>query len=305
MEDGIKIDDIVKYAVDFYALESMWSKMQYESTGFLQSKIKFKEALQELRKEHHSWGARTFTKYLTMAAGGEARHYAHQCRSRKKPVSKIALKQLVAWGIIVPRSGCPGSKQDIVYPDGKPKGRCEANSAVSKLEGTSRRKFLGFVKGLFGKTMWNEGYGGKKWVTITDTVLMHEKGDIDDSVFCDIVFDLRHNGDILFDKNTVVRGEAARLPAILSIKKKAVSTSDLLKRYAHYASYWDIGMEVSYPVNALYNRGVVLGFWSDYKEKGVKNNAVESVKVEKQQEGQKEESENTDGDTNESTDRSS
>ena len=60
----------------------------------------------------------------------------------------------------------------------------------------------------FTKHKWSSAFGGAKWGQIAATGLKRTNGELDPVMFVDRVFDLKHNGGPMFDKNSVVSGNS-------------------------------------------------------------------------------------------------
>ena len=58
----------------------------------------------------------------------------------------------------------------------------------------------------FSTKRWNKAYGGGKWATIANTLLMLENDDIKPQGFIDTCWGLQHNGGIYFNKWWPVKG---------------------------------------------------------------------------------------------------
>lgn len=133
---------------------------------------------------------------------------------------------------------CAATAGELRHAPGKAAGQADflpllnkwricVNSQVTDRTTTQRQFLLGMgapqvvdylrdADTVFRKYKWGGSFGGKKWADIAKTGLDRMINVYDPIVFVDRVFDLKHNGGPMFDKNSVI--EQSSLPQFLDAK---------------------------------------------------------------------------------------
>ena len=123
---------------------------------------------------------------------------------------------------------------------------------------TQTTDFLRLADGMFNNYDWKGGYGGPKWGEIAVCGLNRSIGKLDKIQFIDLVFDLKHNGGPIFDKNKAV--DNSHLQSFLDTKLEAKSEKD----FAPYLS------KCSAEVVESIKHAQAVGLWKDVDVKKLK-----------------------------------
>jgi phosphohistidine swiveling domain-containing protein len=113
------------------------------------------------------------------------------------------------------------------------------------------------------KKAWHDGFGGPKWAVIAQTACEYLSGSLPRSVYVDHVFDLRHNGDCMFNKHSMVASKTNESILVKQLHaKKAASgvwslMQDLTKRHK----------DCNEQVQALYALGLEQDLWGASHER--------------------------------------
>jgi len=75
---------------------------------------------------------------------------------------------------------------------------------LKKLDPTRVVAYLSLAKDIFCNCSWSSQFGGGKWGAIAAAGLARATGTLDSVSFIDLVFDLKHNGGPMFDKNKLL-----------------------------------------------------------------------------------------------------
>jgi len=133
--------------------------------------------------------------YLCAATAGELRH----ALSKGKGIGTVPLAK---WNILV---------------NGEVQARAETQASFLKeLAPEQAGVYLAEATKLFRDYTWSASYGGKKWSDICATGRDRARNELDAVLFIDRVFDLKHNGGPMFDKNSIVTQSS--LPNFLDAK---------------------------------------------------------------------------------------
>jgi hypothetical protein len=174
------------------------------------------------------WLDRFLFTYLCAATAGELRHSRDGAR-----VTEDHMKRLKRWHVDVPS-----------------KDRWMVQKAfLGELTETNVGQYLQDAIDVFGVRWTKDGYGGPKWQVIAETGRDRLRESITPVSFIDRVFDLRHNGGPMFDKNPAV--DQSSVPQFLEAKAH-LSTDD---EWAHWLRYG------SPRVLRLLRVGKLLGLW--------------------------------------------
>jgi len=107
-------------------------------------------------------------------------------------------------------------------------GKLSRDAYLSKfpmdLSQSAKTHLISVVYGFFKNFSWSSSYGGKKWAYISEHLLLWMTGRINDSVFLDGVFNLKHNSCLVFNKRpnlTIgLQGGDDALIRVLNYKQK-------------------------------------------------------------------------------------
>lgn len=125
--------------------------------------------------------------YLCAAVAGELRHSVNV-----DSVNKALRKKLTQFGIL-------GSDQQNDLSRGAVQKRF-----LTSLQASQLHTYLELAVTCFDSPKWPSSYGGPRWAEIAKTGLQRYEKQIDATSFIDRVFDLKHNGGPMFDKNKAV-----------------------------------------------------------------------------------------------------
>lgn len=183
-------------------------------------------AARQLRDEIHQHTAETFAAYLLMAVVGEVQYALRQ--DRITPRSRSACSTLHAkFGV-----------EDMSIPHEM--ARLAITEVLKDADLETQVEFFSLAERAFETGDWGTGrisIGGPKWAAIARTARLFLSGEMSPTVFVDHVFDLRHNGGVLFNKHSMLsRTDERSLRKQLDIKKATTSLKDLyieLSVYAH------------------------------------------------------------------------
>lgn len=226
-----------------------------------------------LRNRIHRETAEVFAAYLMVAVAGELRHgYVHKYDEDKTLDDQ-------------PKGGSWKSQEFEVLHDrfglknvraGKD-GRFDAQmSVVNRLRNSdieTQKEFLRLAVPAFNT--WDGGsIGGPKWADIAEAALGYLDGKLDDAVFVDRVFDLRHNTGRIFNKHPMLWGtDEDNLLSQLNHKKAAKDIDRLLEGLVLCAGTYEylpvpcpIRGYVSPDVAAIWEEGEGKLWWKDRKD---------------------------------------
>lgn len=233
-------------ANDFY-LSSMMAK---DAVG---SKLEARAA--EIHRQVVREAAEVFAVYLTVAVAGELRH----SRQTVSPTLGSTQDQLVR--------SCErrfGATENM---------RSDAQYVVTRLiekEGLQTGiEFAELATAVFLLEWADKGYGGSAWAEIASTLHAYLNRDMSAEVFVDHVFDLKHNGGILFNKHSVFRSlsDERELRVQLDMKKRARTIRELLMNlrgityFSPEDSFISANDHFGSSVRELFHDGVRLGIW--------------------------------------------
>jgi len=165
----------VELAMEFYTLDLMaavtdtWG-CEIEWTNPGQSAMR--RIIKDRYNSYKEKLAELFLDYLTLACMGEGRHAQNSCSHVIPELSKE-----------------PGSVYNRTY-------------VYSMHTHYDRTCMLETLVDLFGGEWSSNNFGGESWERIAGTALDFATGKDPATVFIDRIWDLRHNGGYLFDKNT-------------------------------------------------------------------------------------------------------
>ena len=164
------------YLAAFYMTEAM----AYQSRG-----SELEAQARELHESVVATIAPYFATYLALATGGEVRHY-------KGSFLHKAPNELVV------------DFHATAMLSANSRERAQLETAVI-LDGISVKRQARFTE-LVARTFaiedeWSSAYGGPRWAKIAETLHDYIGGTTPAAVFVDAVFDLRHNGGVLFNKH--------------------------------------------------------------------------------------------------------
>ena len=131
-----------------------------------------------------------------------------------------------------------------------------ASSYFNDMPLAAQIEFVRLCSEVFKKRNWSSSYGGAKWAAIADALVDFLSGVTNPVLFIDRVFDLRHNGNSLFDKHEMFinKTEEHYLRSQLDAKKRA----GLRNLFEELKPYHD---QLSPDVQALWEKGEAEGLW--------------------------------------------
>ena len=197
---------------DFYIAEAMVSA----AVGL---SLELETEARKIRNQIHQEVAEILAAYLIIACAGELGHCYSCSRVQPEKINELELSFN-----LMPRTT---DNRDFVqnwvveailrYP--------EAEDRVQRAQ-----QFLSLAIQAFADNSWHEKYGGKSWKLIAETCLAFFTGKLEHSIFVDRVFDLRHNGNCLFDKHCMLSQHTKEdfLIKQLDCKKVSADLDDLV-----------------------------------------------------------------------------
>ena len=183
-----------------------------------------------LRADIHRDVAGIFAAYLVFAVGGEVRHgFTAGRNARIQP----ALDRL--------SSG---------FTSNRLQSQTHAVETLRFADLSDQIEFFELAETVFDQGSWgvirHGGLGGPRWGEIARTAKLYLSGKFTHTVFVDHVFDLRHNGGVLFNKHKVLYlTDEHELHQQLNIKKSEENLTELYRRLTlHFP-------DVSQPVQTM------------------------------------------------------
>jgi pyruvate,orthophosphate dikinase len=129
--------------------------------------------------------------YLAVALSGELRHfYDNSCEN---PLPETREKAEELFGKYVGRTG---SDRYLSQMSGVER--------LSQVGLTEQIRFAQLAADIFSDPGWPYGIGGEAWAAIAQALLAYLDGSWEFTTFVDHAFDLRHNGNALFNKHAMV-----------------------------------------------------------------------------------------------------
>ncbi len=185
----------------FYLIEAMAQRAKGSSR---------EEALDVLREKEHKRVASILAFYLTLAVAGELRN-SGMIEDQSKTVQLALAKLADSYDVVRGGNHDRRNRQH----------RGVRSLCAKSLKGQT--EFFKLAETVFQASGWSNGYGGSAWAKIANTVRRYITRQFNTSTFVDRVFDLRHNGNCLFDKHSIVSGATSEenLHTQLDVKKKA------------------------------------------------------------------------------------
>lgn len=195
-------------------------------------------AASKLRTTVHREAAEMLVAYMAMAVGGELRH-AHKYVSWWPDTELDTLS----------------STYGVMFGSGRSATHGSVMKALQTQDNEAHIEFFRLADAVFSRSGWGRAYGGTAWALIARAGFMFLSGAWSPIVFVDHVFDLRHNGGVMFNKHDMVDPTDDRmLPVQLETKKHARTVKELYAQLLHYKGY-------STKVETLYRQGVGANLW--------------------------------------------
>jgi pyruvate,orthophosphate dikinase len=217
-------------AVDFAAVECKMSANKMLTDCYLLEALamkavgsRYEARVAALHRETYARVAGAFAAYLLLAVTGEMRHCWRKTKFGRWGEGNEGVRELERMLSIDSFNQFPGDTS----------GRMRIHAHVAMIASAFSRQqlvdFVSLVAAAFRDGGWDSGYGGAAWATIAETLCQFLSGEISHTLFVDRVFDLRHNGNVLFNKHPMFAAltEELWLPTQLDIKKAAVSPREL------------------------------------------------------------------------------
>ena len=221
-----------KFLNDFYILNSMLAASESAGQYGLAKKIR------KVLGDTEYLLAEVLTCYLTIAVYSEIRYLSATAR-----ITDSSARELMGMGELAEHS----RDQDVV-----------ATRKLSERDHSYQEYFFFLCSQAFVHKSWSSGFGGKPWAQIAAAPGEFLAGRLPASVYIDHVFDLRHNGGVLFNKHSMTshRTSESVLRDQLDIKKKVSRPDELFRKLIR------ISPHVDDDVVALFEEGAATGLWS-------------------------------------------
>ncbi len=205
--------DCSQLLVDFY----FYSAISEFSRG-----SKFENETKDLFDRKTKEISEIFLTYLVIAVGGEVRHMPRS-HSDNDPYAN-------SYNLLVKDFGvAKGDRQNTQH---------RVVDSFSDLSLDRVIRFFELSEHCFFDPNWRLSYGGPKWAAIAHAPLMLLKGEITSEMFVDHVFDLRHNGGVLFNKHQICNSTREhKMSDFLERKKRAQSLVDLCIKFKYEEQY--------------------------------------------------------------------
>jgi len=186
---------------DMYVLETI---RQEQLNDELRKEV---EACYDMALNHY---AQIFATYLLAAVAGELRHGWHH-------LSAVDRESLGKWGVFHTSDRTQAQVTTV-----KRLLEFGGNDILAEFCEIAERTFEKFHA---------TGFGGRPWAVIAQTVRMYLAGDINQTLFVDRVFDLRHNNGLAFDKHPMVSSltDRTKLDRQLDIKRMVLEPAQRIK----------------------------------------------------------------------------
>lgn len=222
--------NINRWLNDFYLTDAM-------ATASKDSRLE--SVACELRTKLHRDAAEMLAAYLMLAVGGEIRH----AFTKTHGVYPMQLDQLQRFGVV---SGARmrSKVQSSVY------------NALKHRPATDHIEFFRLCMEIFDCGQWFGSFGGDAWARIAQAGFQFLSGELSPTVFVDHVFDLRHNGGVLFNKHGMVKTRTDEQSIAVQLHRKQYATTvvDLYRALSPFATF-------SASVRTMYQDGFDAGLW--------------------------------------------
>lgn len=160
-----------------------------------------------LRSEAHVSIAERLATYLLLATAAEVRHFWDRAQSRPGCENAATFVNTHLDSQEAARHGSAG--RSAVQKRAIDFARQSTDSLPTLVEQFTI---------LFRYASWSSAFGGERWAVIAECLVRFLTGQLSPTVFADQVFDLRHNGNRLFDKHPMIQ-ETPRIKELLDLKK--------------------------------------------------------------------------------------
>jgi pyruvate,orthophosphate dikinase len=190
--------------------------------------------------------AAIFTCYLAYAVTSELEHYTGSTTCpTPKPVpawQRLKSKHSVSMDMIT------SSRLDVV-------------NGLAGMPLADQAEYFAMCEEVFSDPAWSRAFGGPKWAVIARTGKEYLSGVLPRSVFIDHVFDLRHNGNCMFNKHYMVNLKTSEDNLVRQLNEKKTSTgvSSLMDKLQKYGAFAEA-------VRTLYEAGLKADLWGASSE---------------------------------------
>jgi len=163
--------DLINLAADWYfilTMKNLAEDKEKQGGAFLRSQ---ESLLKDLKKEHEDLTRdleNLFFAYLLFAVSTELMN-KDEIKASEKKIASVA-----------------GELFEMLPEDSDDLLKSIVKNIPTCAEALS---FFVNAKKVFSKLKWDSGFGGKPWAKIADKAIMRLRGEIDSTVFVDIVFD--------------------------------------------------------------------------------------------------------------------
>jgi phosphohistidine swiveling domain-containing protein len=186
--------------------------------------------------------ATVFATYLLIAVGGELRYWNYRRADNAGPATE-ADKRLIET--LRQKFGVSPRSFDDRYDSQLP--------VIAKLRDAPRHEIVDYLTlavKCFSSDCFGGSFGGAKWAAIAAEALAYFTGRHPAGVFVDHVFDLRHNGNKLFDKHSMLSGQTNEDNIVeqLDRKKATKGCRELFSSLERYGGFSEM-------VTYLYREG--------------------------------------------------
>ena len=203
--------NVCSLLVDVYLSEAMAHAARGTALAYETRQLQQKIAIET---------AETFACYLAIAVASELRNLWAASRAASLMPRKV-LELSSTYGIV----------------NDSERGDARILVRLERLSREGQSEFFSIAESLFRDNFWNPAYGGEKWANIAQAVHAFLTRTWPHGMFVDRVFDLRHNGGVLFDKHPMLipygdLGDAEHLlQSLLTCKARAKDASDLMAEF--------------------------------------------------------------------------
>lgn len=172
----------------------------FNDPSFLDWAVTYHKAVDQVLKDSDQF----MLTYLCAAVAGELRH----AFSKVGSLSKTHAETLRSFAI----EGGSTSRRATQY------------AFLNEIKEETLIPFLTVAIEVFGSYKWGSSYGGARWADIAKAGMYRLTGVLDSISFVDRVYDLKHNGGPIFDKNQAVDNNYVQ--NLLDAKLSAKSDTD-------------------------------------------------------------------------------
>jgi phosphohistidine swiveling domain-containing protein len=200
----------------------------------------------------HKAQAEFLACYVLLAVAGELRHAIGKV-TQHSPTWLLVQSLVPRFGILADTTGEGRLASQL--------GLLKKLMALSDREDQMQfvQEFLTTAIRVFSdKSIWGGGgYGGARWAVIAQAPQQFLAGEINNTVFVDHAFDLRHNGNKMFNKHRMVSAKTneSSLQFELDVKKRVMTSRQLVEKLVYGL------LDLSPENRKLWLKGQAQGLW--------------------------------------------